>query len=284
MIQYYEVDPEILDNLAHWHLFLDCFGFDRGRLIKGNVAALELLTKKAQDADRRTAEGLRYQMEGCFGEPCRKEQKLSRLTLNAVDSERDVLLTSRHIAPSAGNWTAQPVTEIPRIDELMLDYCLPVASLGGCLVIIDRWIRTSESSRDKKKKFVEALSLLFRCLPVAPDRRVIIHTSPKGDSPSLLDIGAPNYVGEEERLHKALSPSLKDRGVLKVCRWKKAPVEGFHNRFVLSSFGGVGFGWGLDWENPAQLDVVFPLAAVLAKAIMDRFDPSSERVASYPNG
>lgn len=265
MIRYYELDASIKDKEELWPVLIDCFGFELGRLLVGDPNVFDDHINRLSRPRQEILRELKFKMKACFGSPPDGSPRTYLTASPGHHTPREVDLNKRYSNRYGDHWEPVPVSQVPRQVEIIIEHVLPLL-LAPCttLFLIDPYIRTGNET-----SFMAVLGAIFDQLPSAPLREIQIHTRWRGDN-------------EEKAIYDRLAPRLVNRGKLTVCRWRSAPAVGFHNRYLLSDYGGISFGWGFNLRGPDQRDTLIPFSGKVARQIMEIYDYRDHRVARYP--
>lgn len=259
MIFEYAVEPELA---ATWHehregrYFKEKFGLEQGRLLSRYPKDWKRLVWEALDT---TDQNARKRMEVLLGFLCETsirrtaqgydphrswlenaEAEHARCAFHAILA-RSHLRKAEHLLnattldeDSESRWRVPPGMPVTREPNRL------AAAIGPMLRCASEIIFVDPHFRPDKERFVRPLEAFLRAAftdrPGAPLKRLEVQAGE--------DLGAAEFKRQCQNLLANLIP----RGV-KVrfgCWQRKEGGERFHDRYVLTNIGGVGFGIGLD--------------------------------------
>lgn len=265
LIQYYSIDNDLLENRLFLASIPDNFGFTHGRFIVGNHQKDLARIKRAHTdwETRCVAEMLLTRRVNAFA---REAPHIHPIKLSLHPAEEAIYYAERHLrdrADNVENWHVPSTVEFQRDPDTLAELLTPILYDAPEIVVIDPQFRVErgpETSAKEGERFVVPFKkILARWREINDGKgEFTIYTE---RSSALLDewLKIPGNTPEGVRVFPIR---------LKAGKKKKL----YHNRFVLSSRGGVFLGWGMDAAGAAdQFDMAARIDEEHANTLKQRF-------------
>ena len=295
MIHEYALEPELVaswHSFYKFHLFSGKFGFEAGRIVSrypkkwtkrvwdafeadfGESASpvdrnrmVKLLKQITKPVTRRPDciwDAAHCWLTNAESEHIRKPFH-AILARNNPHSNVNVMRESKFLEHTEGDQDL-PTGSVPRNAEEMANRVAPMLRCATKIRFVD------PNFRANKKRFRDPLAAFLQCVGTQTSGITIeLHTEDRDDTPSW-----PEFRKEcGDKL-----PSVIPEGLtLTVYRWKERDGgENLHNRYILTDFGGVFFGIGLDEGAPGETDDV---ARFDADGYRQRWNDYDERNGTF---
>lgn len=269
MIHQFAIEPSCLSGWERVRFVLSQFGPGCGRLIvelpRDWLASLQKQVLDLPPEDRmRVEERLKRatnEQVFCLRSQARFDTQKSWIQNALIEHRRQPLASILATKESAANQPTPPVLRIEDLDDKTPGFAVertgrvsrtpkdiarcvaPLLQLGGEVHLVDQYLVSRPQgvggAAFLSRRHLDVLESMFASAP--PVSRVHYHA---GDSNELDVAEAVRQI--RSKLPRDLHAQLT--------LW---PPRSLHNRFVLTSFGAIEFGHGLDWSpNMGQMDDV----------------------------
>ena len=280
MIYDYAIDPSLVaswSTLSQFRYFIEKFGLGTNRIVsvvpKKNWKRMAFESFKGSDIEHKRLEelintltetstkrgGNSYDGTKAWFENIEAENRRrafgSILTAHTIDFERD---------NKDSAWNADTTVCVSRMADGITKCVAPMLKLADNIMLVDPYF--SPMRPQYRSTLLSFLHAALNNRSQEHPLRFEVHTSGSRDNACA----SCYFEADCLRVLPALIPVGQS---VRVVRWLERKLgEKFHNRYVLTNFGGVSFGTGLDEGSIGQTDDVMLLGR---NAFLQRFNQFS---------
>lgn len=259
MVNEYAIDPTCLTNWQRLRFVADAVGVHNGRLISEFPKKWRLCAERARNQSL-PAESKRMEEYLAKIKPClipsggrAYDGELGDWLMNAEDAHRatpfraivseqnprgqsDVLMIDE-INATTNLWKTQHSRVVPRNADEMAKTASLLFQIASDIVLVDPHFKPTQRFLGPLEQFLRLCT--FRRFTSIPRIRLIVEDEDQSATAGdIFEQNCRNGIA-------ALMPTSMQCELVRICE-KPAPSEKIHNRYVLTDWGGLDFGVGLD--------------------------------------